>query len=81
MTSVETDSLEIPARSLGSPTVQHNFREANGAADILTEFGSLTTSTSTTSSLIYLDNILTSQKKVKIFTKMEIRKYLFIIIK
>lgn len=27
-------------RSLESPAVQHNFREANGAADILADFGS-----------------------------------------
>ncbi|KAF3628244.1 hypothetical protein FXO38_28339 [Capsicum annuum] len=33
-------------RSLGNPAVQHNFREANGAADILAEFGSSSTALS-----------------------------------
>ncbi|KAF3673117.1 hypothetical protein FXO38_05788 [Capsicum annuum] len=35
-----TYHVESMLRSLGNPAVQHNFRETNGAADILADFGS-----------------------------------------
>ncbi|KAF3616288.1 hypothetical protein FXO38_34622 [Capsicum annuum] len=50
-------------RSLESPAVQHNFREANDAADILADFGSSTTSPTSSSVLLSPLDIVAAQLK------------------
>lgn len=50
-------------RSLGSPSVQHNFHETNGAADTLFGFGSSITSTSSSPILLSPLDIVAAQLK------------------